>query len=134
MGKNKILIVGKRPWQIVIIENALKKIFKREPKFYLEHIETRDALLDLCVNQDELCCIFCFHSNDIDGIQFFKEYKQSARVKSIPFVLILKEQFRNIIKQVENKGIVCVEFKNVIDNIENLAKKIVKAMVESRKR
>ena len=134
MKKNKILIFGKRPWQIVIIENALKMIFKREEKFYIEHIRIYDALLGLCSNQDELCCIFCFHSNDVDGIQFFKEFQQLARVKSIPFVLILTEQFKSIIKKVENTRIICVEYKNGVDNLRNLGEKIVEAMVKRKKR
>jgi len=134
MKKNKILIVGERPWQILIIENALKEIFKKEPKFYLEHIDAKDALLDLCMHQDELGCIFCFHNDTTNGIEFFKKFQQSARVKSIPFVLILTEQFKNVATKVEVSRIISVKYRNGIDDLKSLGNKIVRAMVEKKKR
>ena len=132
MGKNKILIIGKRPWQQMIIENALKMIFKREPKFYIEHTEIKDALLDLCLNQNKLLGVFCFHSDEVNGIQLFKDWKQVARVKSIPFVLILKEQFKSTVKEAEEAGIICVQFHHHSTTSQNLAEAIVKVILKKR--
>ncbi|MDD5071957.1 MAG: hypothetical protein PHQ42_04470 [Patescibacteria group bacterium] len=132
--KNKVLILGEAPWQQAIIKNALEVIFKTRRKFYIMSGALEDALANLAANQDDLYCAFCYHGNKTSGIEFFKQWKNLGRVKSIPFVLLADVRFANAFEEAEKMGIACVQFPVYPINSHTLAKMIVKAMAERKKK
>lgn len=132
--RNKILIIGENPCNQGMIENALKSIFKKHPKTYIKVNNSGDALLGLCANQDNLCCIFCYHSNQINGVQLFRDWQNLARVKSIPFALLMDIRFVSIVEEAERMGIICVQFPVYPISSLDLAKIIVRAMTDKAKK
>jgi hypothetical protein len=132
--KNKILILAEAPWQQAIIKNALEVIFKTSRKSYIVSKSSNDALANLCANQDCLYCVFCYHGNSTNGIDFFKQWQVLGGVKSIPFVLLADVRFANAVEEAEKMGIACVQFPVYPINSYALAKMIVKAMSERKKK